>query len=59
LSGDQEAQSYNYINFGVESYPIRNMTVTADLGMKTYKNDDDSSKDYDTTTFRLLLNQRF
>ncbi|MFA6910923.1 MAG: hypothetical protein WCQ59_07355 [Candidatus Cloacimonadaceae bacterium] len=59
LSGDYDDQTYNYINFGVESYPLRNMTVTADLGMMNYKNDDVSNQDYDTTTFRLCLNQRF
>jgi hypothetical protein len=59
LSGDYDDQTYNYINFGVESYPLRNMTVTADLGMMSYKNDDVSNQDYDTTTFRLCLNQRF
>lgn len=59
LSGDNQPQKYNYINLGLESYPIHNMSVTADLGLKGYKNDSDSSKDYDTTTFKLLLTQRF
>jgi hypothetical protein len=59
LSKDNTPQKYNYFNLGLESYPIRNMTVTADMGLMNYKNDDDSSRDYDTTTFRLCLTQRF
>ncbi|MCK9333140.1 MAG: hypothetical protein M0Q19_08180 [Candidatus Cloacimonetes bacterium] len=59
LSGDYDSQTYNYFNLGVESYPINNMTVTADLGLKNYKNKDYGDADYDATTFRLCLTQRF
>jgi hypothetical protein len=59
LSGDNIPQKYNYMNLGVESYPMRDMTVTADIGMKGFKNDSDSSKDYNATTFKLCLTQRF
>ncbi len=59
LKGDYDPQTYNYYNLGVEAFPIKNMTVTADLGLRNYANDSDSSQDYDTTTFRLLLTQRF
>lgn len=59
LKGDQDPQSFNYFTFGVESYPIKNMTVTTDLISKFYKNDNDSSKDYDSFTWRFMLTHRF
>jgi len=59
LKGDHDPQSFNYYNLGLEAYPLTNMTVSADIGLRIYKNDADSSMDYDTTTFRLLLSQRF
>ncbi len=59
LSGDNDPQKYNYFNLGLESYPIRNMTVAADMGIKSYSNDLNSALDYDATTFKLSLTQRF
>ena len=59
LSGDQDTQAYNYYTLGLESYPLKNLTVSTDLGMKSYTNDNNSSMDYDTTTWRLLITQRF
>ena len=59
LHKDYAAQNYNNYNLGVESYPLQNMTVTADLGLKTYSNDDSRDLDYNSTTFRLSLSQRF
>ncbi|MCB5263048.1 MAG: hypothetical protein LHW64_03840 [Candidatus Cloacimonetes bacterium] len=59
LKKDYGNQNYTNYNLGVESYPIKNMSVTTDLGMRSYSNDDDSTLDYDTTTFRLCLTQRF
>lgn len=59
LKGAYDPQDYANINLGVESFPIKNMTATADLGFKSYANDLDGAKDYDTTTFRICLTQRF
>jgi hypothetical protein len=38
---------------------MQNMTVTADLGIRSYANDDLDGVDYSSTTFRLGLSQRF
>jgi len=59
LKGDYDPQQYSDFHLGVESYPRKNLTATADLGFKSYTNDDDSNRDYDTTTFRICLTQRF
>ena len=59
MKKDYDPQSYNYYNLGMEAYPMQNMSVTADVGLRNYKNDTDSSLDYDTTTFRLIMSQRF
>jgi hypothetical protein len=59
LSKDYGSQSYKNYNLGVESYPIHDMTVTADLGIRSYANDDTDDVDYSSTTFRLSLSQRF
>ena len=59
LSGDQNPQSYNYYTLGVEAFPWKNLSVSTELGKQYYKNNDDSSQDYDNLTWRLLLNQRF
>lgn len=59
LSKDYAAQNYNNYNLGVESYPLRDLSVSADLGIRSYANDDDSALDYSSTSFRLSLTQRF
>lgn len=59
LSGDQQEQNYQNLSLGLSAYPIKNMTITADYILQNYKNKDDNSKDYDNSTFRLLLSQRF
>lgn len=59
LGKDYLAQNYNNYNLGVQSYPMQNMSVSADLGIKTYTNGDASDLDYNATTFRLSLTQRF
>ncbi|MDD3096661.1 MAG: hypothetical protein PHU99_02980 [Candidatus Cloacimonetes bacterium] len=59
LSGDQDKQSYSTTSLGLQAYPIRNLSITTDLGFKVYSNDDDSSAEYNTTTWRLLISQRF
>ena len=59
LSGDQDPQSYNYYNLGVEAFPWRNLSISTELGKQYYSNDNDSTRDYDNLTWRLLLNQRF
>ncbi|MCB5253370.1 MAG: hypothetical protein RBR69_01900 [Candidatus Cloacimonadaceae bacterium] len=59
LSKDYEAQNYKNYNLGVESYPMKDMTVSADLGLRSYINDDTRDQDYSSTSFRLCLTQRF
>lgn len=59
LSGDQDPQSYNYYTLGVEAFPWKNLSVSTELGKQYYKNDNNSSLDTDSLSWRLLLNQRF
>ncbi|MDP3115076.1 MAG: hypothetical protein Q8M98_09945 [Candidatus Cloacimonadaceae bacterium] len=59
LTGDQIDQSYNYITLGLEAYPIRDLSISTEIGQKHYKNDEFSSLDSDALTWRLLLTQRF
>lgn len=59
LSGDQDTQNYNTIALGLTAYPIKNMNVNADYILQTYKNKTNSSTNYDNSTLRLLLSQRF
>lgn len=59
LSADDNKLSYSYFNFGIESYPIRDMSLSFDVGTQSFKNKNDNDKDYQTTTLKLLLSQRF
>lgn len=59
LTGDQADQSYNYSTLGLEAYPIRDMSISTEVGMKSYANEDNSLLDTDLLTWRLLFTQRF
>lgn len=59
LTKDYAAQNYKNYNLGVESYPMKDMTIAADLGIRSYVNDDIPDQDYSSTSFRLCLTQRF
>lgn len=59
LDKGYDAQSYNYMNFGLETNPYRSLNIIADMGMKEYVNELDDSLNYKTNTFRLQLTQRF
>lgn len=60
LSGDTQAtQQYNYVNLGLEAYPITNMTVSTDIGKQYYNNDTDELTNYDNLTWRFKFSQRF
>ncbi len=56
LSGDL---GYNYFTLGLEAYPIKDMVISTNLGFQSFSNANDSSKDYGSTTWRVLLTQRF
>jgi len=59
LGGDQDKQSYSTISLGLEAFPIRDLSIGTEIGFQNYKNDADSSLDYDNLTWRFVLNQRF
>lgn len=59
LSGDQDAQSHAHYTLGVETFPLRDMIVSTNVGWKTYANDDQQAVDYNSFTWRFMLNQRF
>jgi hypothetical protein len=59
LSGDQDSQAYNYLDFGVEANPFDYTTVSTSLGWRFYKNDDKDNADYTTTAWNLVVSQRF
>lgn len=59
LSGAQDAQTYSSTAFGLEAYPLRKLSVSTDLSFKAHSNKDDPNKEYNTTTWRLLISQRF
>ncbi|MDD3235892.1 MAG: hypothetical protein PHH43_06155, partial [Candidatus Cloacimonetes bacterium] len=55
----QGDQKYGYITLGVEAYPMRDMMISTNLGFQNYSSDIPNAKDYGTTTWRVLLTQRF
>ncbi|MCD8479049.1 MAG: hypothetical protein LRZ88_01705 [Candidatus Cloacimonetes bacterium] len=59
LGGDQDEQSYTQTALGLQAYPLRNLSISTDLSLKGHSNKDISDKDYNTTTWRLLISQRF
>lgn len=59
LSGDQDAQAYNYINLGLEARPLDTTSITTTLGWQIYNNDDKDNVDYTTTSWHLVITQRF
>ncbi len=59
LTGDQQKQSFNYYTFGLEAFPIRDLSISTDISKKYYINQDASNQDHDTLTWKLLLTQRF
>ena len=59
LSGDQDESSYSITSLGLTAYPMRNLSVNTDLALKKVSNKDNSAAEYDTTTWRLLVSQRF
>lgn len=59
LTGDGAEQTYQYLSYGVEAYPWKNLSVRTDLSHNSYKNAADSSLDNRDLVWRLTLNQRF
>jgi hypothetical protein len=52
-------QNYGYFTLGVEAYPIRDMVICTNLGFQSYSNSVNSNAEYGSTTWRVLLTQRF
>jgi len=59
LSGDQDSQSYTHYTLGVQAFPLRDMNATTSIGCKSYANSDVSDVNYNSLTWRFMLNQRF
>lgn len=59
LGGDQQSQAYNYFTLGVLARPLPDTNIETSLGWKSYNNNDRANVNYDTTTWRLNLSQRF
>lgn len=59
LSAENQKHSHSYMNVGLESFPIKDLSVCLDLGRKSFKNANDDSEDHATTTVKFLVTQRF
>jgi len=59
LGGDQNNQGYGYYTIGFDAYPLKDMSVSSSLGIKSYANDSVSDTDYSATTWRFSITQRF
>lgn len=61
LSGDQAEQSFDYLTFGLESTPIRDMAVSTSISQKYHRFAAlaDQIQDNDTFTWRFQISQRF
>lgn len=61
VSVDQDSNktNYGYFTLGVEAYPLKDLSVTTDLGLNSFSSDDDLAEDYNNTTWRVFLTQRF
>lgn len=61
VSVDQDPvkTNYGYFTLGVEAYPLKDLSITTDLGLSSFNSDDDLAEDYNNTTWRVCLTQRF
>ena len=59
LSGSDQKLAYNYFNVGLESVPIKDLSVCLDIGTKSFKNSNDTDQNYSSTTVKFLATQRF
>jgi len=59
LQGDQNPQQYDYLTFGLEASPIRDMNISTELGKQYYKDETTSTNNYDNLTWRFKISQRF
>ncbi|MDY0151034.1 MAG: hypothetical protein RBS43_02030 [Candidatus Cloacimonas sp.] len=59
LGGDQGKQSYGYLTLGVEANPLKDMTISTDLGFQNHNDSSITNTDYSSFIWRLLLSQRF
>ncbi len=61
VSVDQDPikTNYGYLTLGVEAYPIKDLSITTDLGLNSFSSDEDAIEDYNNTTWRVFLTQRF
>lgn len=59
LSGDQNKQHYGYFTLGVDTLPLKSLSLNTSVAFQEYSNQTSSNSDYDTFTWRMLLTQRF
>lgn len=59
LDQNNTKSNYGYFTLGVEAYPLKNFNVTTDLGFTSFSSDATNTKDYNNTTWQVLLTQRF
>jgi hypothetical protein len=58
-SGPAGDHDYGYFTLGVEAYPIRDMVICTNLGFQSYSSNVATANEYGSTTWRVLLTQRF
>lgn len=56
---NQTEHKYGYVTLGVEAYPIKDMSINTNLGFQNYSSNLAGASEYKTTTWRVLLTQRF
>jgi len=59
LGGDQDKRNYGYFTLGVEAYPFQDFSLTSDVAFNSFSSDNDTETDYNSTTWRVFLTQRF
>lgn len=59
FDSNQSEHKIGYITLGVEAFPIRDLSVCTNLGFQNYSNDLAGASEYKTTTWRVLITQRF
>lgn len=59
LGGDQDKQSYQYVNLGTGYSPWSHTSMSTDIGFKMYDNSDMTDVNYSSITWSYQITQRF
>lgn len=59
LTGDQAAQSFDYITFGLDARPISDMSISTGISQKYERFNDDPMLKNNLFTWNFLISQRF